>query len=189
MDIGIQNLGDLPPCEGNRLLKVVLKSQHPERYKDIEVLFGGQTQLIIALDLPHHPHFGSIGQEFGPLKLQLSNGFPDSAFQHGKRNRSKILLFYREVEQRRSAVRFLQNRYQLDCFYRDWSHESYTFTMRHMVSGKFYWQAHERDHLAMVLHMVLNHYHKNHKTTNHIRAREKIARRASQSFSVTYRRN
>jgi hypothetical protein len=36
--------------------------------------------------------------------------------------------------------------------------------MRHMVSGKFYWQAHEKTIPPRFLHMVLNHYHINHKT-------------------------
>src|SRR2546430_2416795 len=70
---------------------------------------------------------------FSPLKLQFSDGFADPALQYRERDGGEVLLFYREVQKRRSAVRFLQNRYQLDCFYNDGSHESYTFTMRHMV--------------------------------------------------------
>jgi len=33
-----------------------------------------------------------------------------------------------------------------------------------MVSVDFYWQAHKMSHLAISSSMVLNHYHKNHKT-------------------------
>ena len=116
MDAGVQYLGDLPSGEGNRLLKVILERQHPERDEYIEILFCRQTQFVIALDLPHHSHFGPVGQELGPLKLQLADRFPDPALQNGKWNRCQILFFYREVEQRRFAVRFLQNRYQLVVF-------------------------------------------------------------------------
>ena len=117
MNVGVEDLGDLAAGEGNGFLKVVLEGENAQRDENIEILLGGQAEFVVALNLPDHAHFGAIGQQLGAVELQLADGLPDSAFQHGERNRSEILLFNREVEQRRFALWFFQNRYQLNCFY------------------------------------------------------------------------
>src|SRR6185369_6031442 len=112
MDVGVQNLGDLPAGERDGFLKVVLEGEDSQCDEDVEILLGRQSQFVIALNLPDHSHFGSIGQLLGSVDFKLPDGLAYSALQNGKGNRSEILLFNGEVEEGRFALWLFQNRYQ-----------------------------------------------------------------------------
>src|ERR1022692_4116587 len=104
--IDVQHPGDLPSTKSHGLGKVVAVGEYAQYNKNIEVLFGGQAQFVVALNLPYHLHLAAIGKHLRALDFDLANTLADPALQYGKGDGGEILFLNGKVDECRFGVVF-----------------------------------------------------------------------------------
>src|ERR1022692_2557137 len=116
----VQHPGDFPSTESHGLGKVVAEGEYSQYNKNVEVLFGGQAQFVVPLNLPHHLHLAAIGKHEGAshlhlaaigkhlraLDFDLANTLADSTLQYGKGDGGEIFFLYGKVDKCRFGVVF-----------------------------------------------------------------------------------
>jgi hypothetical protein len=55
------------------------EGQYTQRYKDVQILLGRQTQLIVALNLQGNAQFLTIRERFGATDLNFSKPLQNGA--------------------------------------------------------------------------------------------------------------
>src|ERR1022692_2481137 len=102
----VQHPGDFPSTESHGLGKVVAEGEYSQYNKNVEVLFGGQAQFVVPLNLPHHLHLAAIGKHLRALDFDLANTLADSTLQYGKGDGGEIFFLYGKVDKCRFGVVF-----------------------------------------------------------------------------------
>src|ERR1022692_2818253 len=93
----VQHPGDFPSTESHGLGKVVAEGEYSQYNKNVEVLFGGQAQFVVPLNLPHHLHLAAIGKHLRALDFDLANTLADSTLLYGKVDKCRFGVVFGHV--------------------------------------------------------------------------------------------
>ena len=78
------------PREGDRLGEIVAEGEDAKGDEDIEVLFGGEAEVVVALHLPGDAGGGAIGERLDAADLDFADLLADAAFEDGEWNGCEI---------------------------------------------------------------------------------------------------